>query len=236
MSYVFADTKGKIVSRKFRGKGYVWYVGKTGKIKELLNPRRKQKVVTASFTTIFGNELKKGRNKTTAGKVVKSLQKLTFQEITLRGKLTLPKMAKRFSRSLGEALKLVRSRRMFQAEAVFIVELSDGELRTVDNRLIPFSASEFQKFSNADLEQIVEIKLHRVLASYLADKGLVTAGSAQHIQRLAINKGKPRDEWKQVRRRKVNGKWVKRVQPWEKWDYEVVKVRQFSFRISQIKL
>lgn len=74
----------------------------------------------------------------------------------------------------------------------------------------------------AGVENFVRLKFYASLARELSSHGLVTSGSANHIRRLKINKGKPRSKWKQA-----DGDL------WRGVDKDVVKIDSIEWQIEQ---
>jgi hypothetical protein len=75
-----------------------------------------------------------------------------------------------------------------------------------------------------DPTSLIRARIHTAIAQALQDYGLVSISSARRIRKLAMNKGKPRDEWEV---KTSQGKKFK----WEGRGMEDALVQEITFRI-----
>jgi len=88
---------------------------------------------------------------------------------------------------------------------------------------IPFARADNDVVLIEGVENFVRLKFYAFLARNLAALGYVTAGSANHIRRLAVNEGLDREDWLD-----------NMGESWSGIDLETVKLLSIEWKIEQV--
>jgi len=138
---------------------------------------------------------------------------------------------------IERALKSGRGGRQYVVEVIVLLEkLEDGERLDPLTVFVEISRADHGEIRVTGVRHFVERKVYGELARYLASKGLVTAGSANHVASLAINRRKKRSQWKKpfTRRTKAGTKRsTGQFYLWEGHDAETVRILQMEWKIDQ---
>lgn len=228
---VFIGVKGTRNPQDKGRKGYLIHVTKSGK-KRLIKqgnqkfpflPRKLTDVVVP-FKKSFRQAQKKFQlaqlEKTAAGKVVdRGSGKVDISGAWDFSDSVVAKLAG----SIKKTIERQRSRRSFLIKALVLVEKSDGSSRVYEVN-VPIDRADHTAIRLAGIHNFVRQKFYAYMARELAYDGLVSSGSANHIRRLGINKGKKKSEWEQ-----------KDGEKWRANESEIVKIKQIEWQILQAK-
>lgn len=233
--FVLLTTRGNRGAAAKGRKGYLAYVSKAGK-KSLMRvtkdykprkstdiqaplwraPRAAKEFETAKLEhTGAGRSVVKGRGS------VKVSGAFDFSD----------KVVGHIARSLKTTIERQASHRSYLINANVLAELPDGSTQ-VFSFAVPIAKADNIQIELEGLENFVRQKFYKFLATELSMAGYVTSGSANHVRRLSVNKGKPRDQWQAVYRdakgRSYLGEWKQMYKP-------EVSIRLIEWQIEQAK-
>lgn len=216
-------SKGKVYDRR----GYLIYVGKTGK-KQLIRQHRHGYKAT-SFSNLqppLASKFSKSRQKIYAARVAKNQSGKPI--ILGRGQI-VPKskgasftdaVVEKFSEAIEKQLEKVRGQKRFNIK--ILVKLK-GIAEPI-SVFVPIDRPDHAAIEKGGIENFVRQKLYAHLSSDLAAQGLVTAGSANHIRKLSWNEGLPQEEWQ-----------FKPGLAWDRRDCDIVQVEVFEWLFEAVK-
>jgi hypothetical protein len=225
---IFVSTTGKRNPAKKGRKGYPVYVTKTGKkwlikqqgaepfkprtISELVLPSRANlKTKVSAFQK--ARLVKIGRQKTIV-KLEGSVQAGGSWDFT-------NKVSDTIASSIKKALSGQRSHRVFLIKFVALVKLPNGSTESISGE-VPIERPDHLAIKLAGIRNFVRQKFYSFMARELAFAGYVSNGSANHIRKLAGNKGKDRRHWKD-----------RRGELWAGRQKQVVEILTIEWRIEQ---
>lgn len=229
--FVFINSAGK-ANPQLKGKpGYLVYVTGTGK-KKLVTKKGK----APELEKISSLKLPQGRNRRKASKEFYSKRVLVREGRTYsrgKGKVEISgrrknlgfgrkdETVKAMADSLAKAFKSQKSHRMFIITANVLVRLPNGK-KVSFSFSVPIDKPDHISIDRGGLENFVRQKVYAFMAKELAYHGLVTAGSANHIRKLAGNKGMPKEYLSD----KSGGRW-------HGADMDICKIVALEWRIEQ---
>lgn len=132
------------------------------------------------------------------------------------------RFASRLARDLRSYVNSFRSRGSFLLDVSFTVRIPRAAPETHEITL-SFSQSELQHLTSAQYESFIRKKVYAFIAEQLSRHEQVTAGSARHIRSLAHNQGELRSDWLD-----------RRGEPWEKQDFQTVRLESMSYKITRV--
>jgi hypothetical protein len=130
----------------------------------------------------------------------------------------------RLSSEIKTALESRRSRRTFQVTMKCLVEDRKGKSHVIETTC-KISRQDHIAIKKAGVKNFVQRKMYAFLSHELAQRDLVTEGSARHIRQLKGNKGKGKSKWVD-----------KQGFIWEGNDREIVKIKRTDYKIESIKI
>jgi hypothetical protein len=229
--YHFITTKGGRGAANKGRAGYMVYVTKGGKKKPVKNFRSKEPFRPTKVTNF---KFKKS-------KVFRTPQK-NFEQAQLEltragdavnrgsGKVNISgvydfsdSVVRKIARGIQTVINRQQSRRSFLLDCNVLVELPDGTTQVIHVR-VPIAKQERVEIQLAGLFNFVKRKFYAYMARELAYVGFVSSGSANHVRRLAVNKGKSKARWEQG-----DG------QRWRGNESQIVKIRRIEWRMYQAK-
>lgn len=136
----------------------------------------------------------------------------------------------KLSKELRKAIKTSRGKRDFLVTIGVVCKTGNGDLFWITSQ-VTISRQQNQSISLDEARQFFGRVIYRLLAVELANRGLVLSGSAKHVQRLKINKGKPRSKWQKPYK---TGKGETKTYLWEAHDYQDVKIQSVEYRFDRL--
>lgn len=227
---VFVSTTGKRNPQTKGRKGYLVWVSGTGK-KYLIPPKSFTAKKITEINIPIQKRLRKATKKFTAttleqtGKTRRAVVKGSGR-VTPTGRVNDfdEKVVSTIARSIQRTINAQQSRRVFLIETNVLVELPDKTTRAYFIQ-IPIAKQDRDSIQLGGIENFVRQKFYAFLAKQLEFDGFVTRGSANHVRKLAENKGVPKSQW------------TKKGIAWNgRHDSVTVKILQIEWRILQQKL
>ena len=131
------------------------------------------------------------------------------------------KVIKQIAKHLRATIKKQAAQRSFIISAIALIELPDGRKDVVEFQ-VPIARNDRDSIEIGGIENFVKHKFYAFMAQQLAFLGYVTSGSANHIRRLADNRGAKQDKLVDSR-----------GELWVGNDLEVVKLLTLEWKIEQ---
>lgn len=234
---IFVGVNGQRDPNRKGRKGYLVYVTTQGH-KQLVYVRtregerrvpapRKISAVEIPFTRRLAKASKtfeQSRTVFTAGKP-QTLQKGGARAETRAG-LRFNKGSRtvnKLSRDLGRVFKRHAGHRVYNIRIEAGIRLPDGRLHRIEFETGIAKADRIA-VAKGGLDNFVTRKVYAAMARQLAFLGYVTAGSANHVRRLAENEGSEQSEWTQ------------HGEDWGGQDLEIVWLESIHWEIDQAKV
>lgn len=116
------------------------------------------------------------------------------------------------------------SQRGFAERGSFLIHVRfiTSDLREYDFQ-VQFQQRAGQGIGREGYEESLYLMCWKNIALLLREHRMVSAGSAAHIRSLRVNRGEAREDWMDGRNR-----------PWDKKDFETIKIVRMEYRISRI--
>jgi hypothetical protein len=128
----------------------------------------------------------------------------------------------RLTDALTRSLRGQESHRQFLLTILALVELPDKSKR-VFRASVDISRRDHVTIKKGGVRNFVRQKVWGFLATELAFAGYVSGESDNHIRKLAVNRGKPRSQWKD-----------KRDDRWAGADLEMARIISVEYKIEQL--
>lgn len=122
------------------------------------------------------------------------------------------------------------TRKQFLVSINFLIVPKGGGKPFVETVAREFQRMPGQKLVAGHVENFLRRECYADLAQRLAARGLVSEGSARHVQKLRFNRGMPRDQWV----KEMDTKTGKRAERWEAWDYDEVRIERVEWQIERM--
>lgn len=195
-------------------KGYLVYVTKSGKkwwLREKGNAESVKPRTLRNLQVPFTKRLHKAEKEFSRARL-KKVGKGTLPRLTGKqsGKVTFGRNAKAvkvLTDGLVKVLRGQKSKRSFLLSAAMTVKPIGGETFVV-NVSVPIDRSDHQAIDRGGVANFVRQKFYAALAHELAFAGLVLAGSANHIRKLAINEDVDPDDPESVYLTSNGAEWT----------------------------
>ncbi len=231
---VFIGSNGGRDAAKKESKGYLVYITKTG-AKELVKQYDKtlRKRVIPRALRLRDVEPFDAGNKRAAKKFVTYTKEVFKQSFSTYSAGQIRKgnnfdstsnLVDRLSGEIKSALESRRSRRTFQVTIKCLVEDRKGRSHVIETTC-KISRQDHIAIKKAGVRNFVTKKIYAFLSQELAQRDLVSEGSARHIRQLKVNKGKSKKKWID-----------KQGFIWEGGDRETVKIKRTDYKIESIKI
>lgn len=228
---VMVGVNGQKDPQKKGRKGYLLYVTKTGKKWLIKQATKKEPYKPRKLSDI---EPPARKNLRRASKTFQLSRREIISEhraaIKGRGSVTTggqfefnDRVVNKIAKSLKKTIEGQASKRRFLINGMVLIELPDGNEQTFEF-VLPIDKPDHVSIALGGLENFVKQKFYAFMARELAFAGFVSNGSANHIRRLADNKGVDKEDWTN-----------KNGQPWQGAELEIVKIKAIDWRIEQIK-
>lgn len=232
--------KGKLILIGVKGqrnpqskgrKGYLVYVTKTGKKRLIKQPKNGFKPATLkqveipirrNLKTAVKQWQKRRRETVGKGRTKRPVTVQLEQKVKTGGAYDFnDKIVNKLAKAFQTALESRKSHRDFIITTNVTVALPDGSTKvyTFD---VPLQRGDHRAIKLAGVKHFVERKFYAFLARELAFDGYVTAGSANHVRRLADNLFADSDDWVQD-----DG------EAWRGIGMDVVTIQEIEWRIEQ---
>jgi hypothetical protein len=249
--YVDART-GRPVRRQTTRQVYAVYVAKTGR-KIPVNPKDVGGLAGIKAHRPTTYNLTRSRYKRAAVALAQSIRAVTVSqgEGTIkpqrgRRQVSHAHLTNRLSRALARAASSIdpKARREFQVELAVTIQ-HGGKTETEIVRLSEFGAGFNQKLRSSDLKRYASARVYGAISEALGARGLIVKGSAEHVRRLKVNRGKHPSQWKApVTEFTKGGRKTRKLYLWrhaqtyagkEYNTGELVAIKQISYRIKREK-
>jgi hypothetical protein len=242
--YVFVGVDGARLAAGSRKQGFLVYFSKTGK-RKVLNQKvrlpqsgksKKVKYVYKSSKFLSISQRKITEKKEAA----ENIQGISYSQQGEwrvnptkgeKGSISFPRFARSVSKRVEFFISRYASQRNFYVEFTITVETRDGEAFTYQGRTPILLSNDFKKgLSSKQIYPFFRTQLWAEIGEVLKEHEMVTVGSAKFIYDLSVegekvNHGQDREEWV-----------TRSGEPWEKWDYQNVKVKRYDWRLIKATL
>lgn len=222
----FVGRDGKRGAELKGRKGFAVYVSKSGKKKVL-------KDIKKGYGPQKISELKLPYQK----RLIKHLHRFSDRYVKVLGGKTInkgsgkvnpsgpydfsDKVVNKIGSSLLHAFKYQKAQRKFRIDAMILVKKENGETR-VYRVTLNINKSDHIAIEQGGVRNWITQSFYTQFARQLSFDGYVTSGSANHVRRLAENRGKDKS------------KWTKKGVPWQnREDTEQVHIEQIEWKIEQ---
>jgi hypothetical protein len=230
----FIGTGGSRDAAKREAKGYLVYVDRNGQ-KSLVKQYDKQlrrKVIPKAQRLRDVEPFDSGKIRASRKFVnyTKTVFKQSFSTYST-GKVakgnnfdSTSNLVNTLTREISTALGSRKSRRTFQVTIKCLVKDRKGKSHVIETSC-KISRQDHVAIKKGGVKNFVQRKLYSFLSNELAQRGLVSEGSARHIRTLKVNRGKRKDKW-------VDNQGF----TWEGHDRDVVTIQRTDYKIESIKI
>lgn len=231
---VYVNTKGK----KTGIKQYNSHMGRTEKIpvarkiSSIDVNKVRSKRAKAKFWRVYTNEVVSGKLES-LDKIGKVPNSTVGSGSSDSSRIDIDSdMVSRLAKELEHLTNITKSKKDFLVTVGIHIRDSDGKQRFIYTQQ-RFSRLDKQKADFADCREFFGRLIYGFLATELSKLGLVLEGSAKHVSRLKINKGKKRSKWEKVMTY-ADGRRHQTI--WQGWDYQDVVIEKVEYRIDHLRL
>lgn len=228
---ILVGVKGQRNPQSKGRKGYLVYVTKTGKKRLIRQPKNGFKPsklkqvevpIRRNLKTAVKDWQKRRRETVGKGRAKRPVAVQRSQSVKTGGAYDFnDKIVGKLARSFKKALESRASHRDFIISANVTVTLPDGSSKTYSFQ-VPLQRGDHRAIKLAGVKAFVERKFYAFLARELAFDGYVTAGSANHVRRLAENQYQDSEDWIQD-----DG------EAWRGIGMDVVTIEEIEWQIEQ---